>query len=82
MESGDGFPTDLPSETVKIWKVTLSRTSDIRLQIQCNNIEVVDVVLSDTTCADTIDWRTNWNGNVKKIMFKDKDEGSDYYKPG
>ena len=81
MESNTDFPTNFPTENEKIWKVTLSRTQDIRIHIQCNNIELVNIVLSDTTC-DTSGWRTNWNGNVKKIMFMAKDKGSKYYKPG
>ena len=81
MGSNTAFSTDLPTETDKIWKVTLSRTQDIRIQIQCNNIELVNMVLSDEKCADS-EWRTKWNRNVKKIMFTAKDKGSKYYKQG
>ena len=75
------FPTDLPSETVKIWRITLFKTSDIRLQIQCNNKKVLNVVISAGACEDS-GWGTIWNQDVQKIYFHPNDEASDYYRPG
>ena len=76
------FPTALPTETDKIWTMTLSRISGIRLIIHCNNKEVLNVVLSDTTCGES-DWSEKWSRDVEKIKFDSTfDTASDYYRPG
>ena len=76
------FPTALPTETDKIWTITLSRsTAGIRVTIQCNDNEVLDVVLSSTLCDDTY-WNNYWSKEVKKIRFTSSDTASDYYRPG
>ena len=78
------FPTDLPSETDKIWTITKdSRVSDeIRVVIHCNDKEVLSVVLSDTTCGDSR-WSENWSKDVDNIHFDpSSDTASDYYRPG
>ena len=79
--SNTDFPTDLPSETVKIWKVTLSKTSNVRLQIKCNNKEVLNLVLSDATCFSG-EWSTYWGRDVEQLMFRSSDTASDYYRAG
>ena len=73
------FPTSLPTETDKIWKLTLIRTSDVRLMIHCNNKEVLNVVLSDTTCG-YISWNFHWSRDIEKIKFFSSDTASDYYR--
>ena len=76
------FPTPLPSETDKIWTITLSKTSGIRLMIHCNNKEVLNVVLSDNTCTSS-HWSTTWNTDVEEMYFiPERDTASDYYRPG
>ena len=75
------FPTPLPSETDKIWTITLIRTVSIKLKINCNNKEVINIVMSDITC-DVSDWRPRWSRDVEKIKFSDQDKASDYYRPG
>ena len=76
------IPTSLPTETDKIWTITLSRsTAGIRLTIQCNNKEVLDVELSSTFCDDTY-WSSYWSKDVKKIRFTSSDTASDSYRPG
>ena len=76
------FPTNLPATKEKIWTITKTRTSDsIRLQIHCNDVEVLNFVMSDTTC--TYKWRPyseTWNRNVGIIYFDMYDTASDYYK--
>ena len=80
--SWTNFPTALPSETDKIWTVTLSKTSGIRLTINCNNKEVLKVVMSDTTCSYKA-WSDMWSSDVEKIKFPSgRDTASDYYRPG
>ena len=80
--SSNTFPTAPPSEINKVWTIALTRLSgDIRLVVQCNDIEVLNVVLSDTTCKSS-DWRTYWSRDVEQISFGDSDDASDYYRPG
>ena len=74
------FPAAFPTETDKVWKITLSRVSGIRLVIHCNNVEVLDMVLSDSTCVDhSHAWNTYWSMNMKKIYFYWDDTASDFY---
>ena len=77
------FPTDLPSETDKIWMLSLSRTSDVpRLALYCNNKEVLNLVISGTTCSDG-SWTTTWSRLVGRIEFvANLDTASDYYRQG
>ncbi|KAL5254009.1 hypothetical protein ACHWQZ_G013690 [Mnemiopsis leidyi] len=73
------FPTALPShETEKIWKITLTRTSGIRLVIRCNDVDVLNVILSDSTCSDD-NWSTRWSKEVEKIQFNSYDTASDFF---
>ena len=79
--SGINFPTDLPSDTDKVWTIILSRVSDeIRVVIHCNDKEVVNVVLSDISCSSS-GWSWDWSRDVEEIMFS-SDKASDYYRPG
>ena len=82
--SGDiNFPTDLPSERDKVWKISLTRNlGEIRVVVHCNNKEVVNVVLSDTVCTKFDQWNTHWSRDVEKMMFDFKDTASDFYRAG
>ena len=79
------FHAALPTETVKVWTITLSRISGERsVVIHCNDTKVFNMVLSDSTCSNS-DWRTNWSKDVEMIKFSiisDSDTASDYYRPG
>ena len=78
------FPSDLPSETDKVWQITFSRSSGaIRVTILCNDKEIVNMVLSDTTCTRS-EWSTKWdiNKTVAIILFQEIDTASDYYRSG
>ena len=77
------LPTDLPSETDKVWTITLSKVSDeIRVVIHCHDKEVLNVVLSDTTCSRS-SWSYYWSKDVDKIHFSSSvDTASDYYRAG
>ena len=78
------FPTELPSETDKIWTIALAKESGgTRVVIICNNKEVVNMVLSDATCTGENDWRKNWDRGVERIVFSSCcDTASDYYRLG
>ena len=80
--SGTNFPANLPSETSKIWRITLSRTSENkRVMIHCNEIEVLNFEISDMTCTES-SWSNYWSKRVKKIYFHQEDTASDQYRSG
>ena len=72
------FPTSLPSDNDKVWRITLTRTSGIRLVVHCNEVEVVNTLMSDSTCGKS-DWSKYWSREVAKIRFPSYDTASDYY---
>ena len=82
--TGDiNFPIDLPSETDKVWTISLTRNSgEIRVVVHCNNKEVVNVVLSDTVCTSFDQWNTYWSRDVEVMWFASQDTASDYYRAG
>ena len=45
------FPDTLPPQTQKTWTITYS-TVELRLVIHCNEVQVVNVLLSDSFCTD------------------------------
>ena len=75
--SNTNFPTELPTDTNKVWRISLIRTSDIRLVIHCNEVEALNFVLSDSTCPHW--WSRIWNRRVEKFKFNGNDLASDYY---
>ena len=80
--SNTEFPIDLPPETDKVWTISHARTSfEVRLIVHCNNVEVINVVISDTTCSDSV-WSTIWSKDVEWTYFHSYDTASDYYRAG
>ena len=73
------FSIDLPSETDNVWRITLSKTPGIRLVIYCNEVVVLNILLSYSTCNDG-SWNHYWNRDVEKIRFDSWDTASDYYR--
>ena len=78
--SNTNFPTTLPPDNDKVWRVTLIRTSGIRLVIHCNEEEVLNTLISGSTC-DYSEWSKYWSREVAKIMFYSGDTASDFYQP-
>ena len=78
------FPVSLPTEVEKVWRITLNRNSGIRLLIHCNNVEVVNILMSSSTCTSYSYWSTYWSRTVGKIWFysPSSDTASDYYRAG
>ena len=74
------FPTALPTDTNKVWRITLTKTSGIRLVIHCNEVEVLDFLMSDSTCSSSSLWNSIWSRDVKEIYFSSSDTASDYYR--
>ena len=73
------FPA-LPSDIDKVWKITLKKSSEIRLVIHCNDVEVLNVLMSDSTCAIS-GWKRYLSSYVDKIEFSSSDTASDFYSP-
>ena len=77
--SWTNLPVTPPSATDKVWRITLTRTAGVRLVIHCNDVEVLNTLLSEATCRSG--WSTYWNRDVTKIRFYSPDTASDYYRP-
>ena len=77
------FPTDLrPTDNDKVWRITLTKTSGIRLVIHCNDKEVVNVLMSDTECSVS-QWNNYWSKERKKIkFFNTLSAFGQYFSPG
>ena len=79
MNPAISFPTTLSYDTTKIWRITLARfSSETRVKINCNNKEVLNVVLSDGMCGHVSNWRSYWEKYTKKIKFPYG--AADYYR--
>ena len=75
------FQTKVPTEVNKVWRITLSRTSgERRVVVHCNEVEVLNVVLSNSTCGKD-GWTLPWSKDVVKIKFEHDDTASDLYRP-
>ena len=70
--------SSLPSEVNKVWKII--KLPGPRITLQCNEVTVVDILLSDDTCSDS-HWSTYWSKQVKQIYFDSVwDTASDEYR--
>ena len=74
------FPTSLPTAIDKVWRITLNKNTGIRLQIHCNEVEVLDLLLSEYVCPDS-KWREYWGGDIVIVEFTVTDTASDLYRP-
>ena len=75
------FPSYLPSEVDKIWRITLDKTAGIRLKIHCNGVEVLNILMSGRTCDRYSE--NYWGRDVERIYFDPGyDTASDYYRAG
>jgi hypothetical protein len=77
------LPTQPPATRERVWRVTLTRSSsEIRLTLHCNGVEVLNTLISGTTC-DYSRWSEYWTRDVENIEFSSYfDTASDYYRPG
>ena len=76
------FSNEIPTETNKVWRITLIKTSGIRLVIHCNEVEVLNILMSYSTCRDSHhgSWDIDWGKDVEKIRFGSSDTASDSYR--
>ena len=61
-------------------KLTVSKQRGPRIKIFCNDVKVLDVKMSDSTCSGDSDWNQIWSRDVVKIQFLYDDTASDYYR--
>ena len=74
------IPTTLPTDENKVWKISLTRTPGIRVVIHCNDVEVLNFLVSETTCGVGSGWSDTWSRDVDKIRFGKLETASDYYR--
>ena len=67
-KSEENFQTSLPSESEKVWRFTLFKTPEYRLLIHCNDVEVLNFVMSNESCVRDW-WRRTWGRDVAKMKF-------------
>ena len=75
----ENFPDTLPSEVNKIW--TITKLQGPRITIECNEVTVVDILISDETCDDPDSNWIVWSRDAKEIEFDVYEEASDEYRP-
>ena len=80
-QSWTNLPVTAPSANDKVWRITLTKTAGVRVVIHCNEVEVLNTLISEATCSDSR-WSTYWNNDVTKIKFESSDTASDGYKSG
>ena len=73
------FPSNPPTAVHKVWRISLTRTSSARLQVHCNNVEVLNLLPSET--CDMSDWEDFWSREVEEIVFDTLDTASDFSRP-
>ena len=72
------LPVTPPSATEKVWRITLTKTAGVRVVIHCNEVEVLNKLLSSCTHSER---RSIWNQDVASIEFYYSERASDYYRP-
>ena len=68
----------LPIDSDNVW--TITKLPGPRITVQCNEVTVVDVTMSDQAC-DISFWEHTWSKDVSKIQFRSIDTASKYYRP-
>ena len=69
------FPTDivLPPPDEKVWVITITRTSGVRIIVHCNGQEVLNLQLSNSLCTNWSAWSSYWNKDYDKISISSGD---------
>ena len=79
------YPTNVPSDRSKVWRIYLDRTSGVTVVLNCNDVEVLRIKLSDKVCKVKHSrkniWRAFWSETVEDILFSEAhDKASDFYR--
>ena len=72
-------PASQPSANFEIWRITLTKTSGVRLVVQCNEVEVINILMSSSTCSGSYSGDT-WTKDVNRISFSNVDTASYFYR--
>ena len=77
--SSTPFPAGkLPTQTEKVWRFVYN-PAELRAVYYCNEVEVLNVVLSDSVCSES-GWRTWWEKKPTQIHFhSSQDTASEQY---
>ena len=75
------FPTNVTNDVNKVWRITVDKNTDISLQIHCNEVKELELILSNETCNNE-NYRKNWSKDVGKMYFNVADNASNYIRPG
>ena len=78
-KSWKSFPTNLPTDKNKVWRITVTKTSGIRIMVHCNEKEVLTFLVSSSYCSNHA-WNTEWNRVVTKVKFDEEDTASDFFR--
>ena len=64
------FPNGVSTGVENIWRFSLIRrsVSETRVEVHCNDVEVLNIVLSDEICSEMV-WRYYWNKDVEKVYL-------------
>ena len=69
------FPTDLPTDNNKVWRITKSSDPAVII-IHCNDIEVLNFLFASQCPA--ANWEAFWKKDVNKIWFYQ--DNTDFYR--
>jgi len=84
------FPASLSStDKHKVWRFTLDKSSGVRFKVHCNDVEVINVLISPSECEGAYrsigeEWNDRyWSTKVVKINIDDMQDysASDYFRP-
>lgn len=71
------FPVTVPTETQKTWTIAYNY-AERRVVLKCNEMQVLDVVVSDSVCTKGY-WSDTWVRKPTQIKFTSSDHASDSY---
>jgi len=69
----------IPDVTERVWKIALTRSAGTRIVVHCNDVLVVDVVLSDSTCEDDTYKKYYSVVGIDRVEFDEHDTASVSY---
>ena len=75
------FDPGLPTEKIKVWRISLSRfLGERHVVVHLNGVKVLRFVPSDSNCPKDYVWSLDWSRDVKGIEFRPTDTASDLYR--
>ena len=75
------FGIDVPRGDEKVWRVEFGRFPENRLSLYCNDLKLVEFLMSDSNCRSD-KWKVKWGAlEVKRVRFDEKlDTASKYFR--